>query len=191
MSARQEPRPFSLASSRIVLIDSSRARSMKAHVLTMTHSASSGAGASRNPASVSIPSMSSESTWFFGQPSVVRWTCMAGGSIPCKRAGLDAAVVRELEGDAEVFLAQHRDDLLQIVAVLARHADLVLLNGGLHPDLRILDEPDDLAGALDRDRLLERDLLPEHAAAALLGIAVGERLLWLHALEQARVEDLD
>src|SRR5262245_43240836 len=191
MSARHEPLSFSLAISRIVLIDSSRARSMKAHVLTMTHSASSGAVAIGNPASVSMPSISSESTGFFGQPSVVRCTFMAGGSIPCKSGGLDATVIRELERDAEVFVAQHHDDLLQIVAVLAGHADLVLLNRGLHPDLRILDEPHDLAGLLDRDRLLERDLLPEHAAAALLGIAVGERLLWLHALEQARVEDLD
>src|SRR5262245_944830 len=89
----------------------------------------------------------------------------AGGSIPDKRGGLDAAVIRELERDAEVLVAQHRDDLLQIVAVLAGHADLVLLNRGLHPHLRILDEPHDLAGLLDRDSLLERDLLPEHAAA--------------------------
>src|SRR5215510_9612790 len=176
MSARHEPRSFSLASSRIVLIDSSRARSMKAHVLTMTHSASSGAGASGNPASVSMPSMSSESTWFFGQPSVVRWTFMAGGSIPCKRAGLDAAVVRELEGDAEVFLAQHRDDLLQIVAVLARHADLVLLNGRLHPELGVLDHPDDLARLLDGNPLLEIDLLLESPAGRRLHLAIGEGL---------------
>src|SRR5215471_7918894 len=166
MSARHEPRSFSLASSRIVLIDSSRARSMKAHVLTMTHSASSGAVASGNPASVSMPSMSSESTWFFGQPSVVRWTFMPEAVYRTSGVGLDAAVIRELERDAEVLVAQHRDDLLQIVAVLAGHADLVLLNGGLHPHLRILDEPHDLTGLLDRGPLLERDLVPEHAAAA-------------------------
>src|SRR6267378_896504 len=78
MSARQEPRFFSFASSRIVSIDSSRARSMKAQVLTTRHSASSGRSASGNPASVSMPSISSESTWFFGQPRVVRWTFMDG-----------------------------------------------------------------------------------------------------------------
>ncbi len=78
MSARQEPCFFSLASSRIVSIDSSRARSMKAQVLTTRHSASSGRSASGNPASVSMPSISSESTWFFGQPRVVRWTFMDG-----------------------------------------------------------------------------------------------------------------
>src|SRR5262245_42453157 len=191
MSARHEPRSFSFASSRIVLIDSSRARSMKAHVFTMTHSASSGAGASGNPASVSMPSMSSESTWFFGQPSVVRWTFMAEGSIPCRCRGLDAAIVRELERDAEVLVTQHRDDLLQVVAVLAGHADLVLLNGRLYLHLRILDEPHDLPGALDRDPLLERDLLPQHAAPALLDLAVGERLQGHPALVQARLENVD
>src|SRR5688572_8788649 len=73
MSARQAPSFLSLASSRIVLIDSSRARSMNAHVLTIKHSASSAVSTSGNPACVSIPSISSESTWFLGQPRVVRW----------------------------------------------------------------------------------------------------------------------
>src|SRR5205809_4029905 len=77
MSARQRPVSLSLASSRIVFTDSSRARSMKAHVLTMRHSASSGSVVRGNPASVSMPSISSESTWFLGQPRVVRWTFMS------------------------------------------------------------------------------------------------------------------
>src|SRR5437879_6336434 len=170
-----------------------RARSMKAHVLTMTHSASSGCSASGNPASVSMPSISSESTWFFGQPRVVRWIFIIGWrpSIPCRPAALHAAVVRELQGDPEVLVPQHRDDLLQIVAVLPGHADLVLLDGRLHPDLRVLDEPDDFLGALDRDPLLERDLLPERAAGALLDLAVGERLQRHPTLVQARLENVD
>ena len=76
MSARHAPVSFSRASSRIVATDSSRARSMKAQVLTTRHSASSGRSASGTPAAASIPSISSESTWFFGQPRVVRWTFM-------------------------------------------------------------------------------------------------------------------
>ena len=72
ISARQRPVSLSLASSRMVFTDSSRARSMKAHVLTMRHSASSARATSGKPASVSIPSISSESTWFLGQPRVVR-----------------------------------------------------------------------------------------------------------------------
>src|SRR4029453_13213505 len=100
---------------------------------------------------------------------------------------LDATVVRELERDAEILLAQERDDLLQIVAILAGHAALVLLDGRLYPDLRILYE----AGALEGEPLLQRDLLPEHAAAALLDLAVGERLQGHAALVQARLEDVD
>src|SRR4029453_561077 len=76
MSARARPRSFSLARSRMVLTDSSRARSMKAHVLTTRHSAASGRGTISWPAPASMPSMSSESTWFFGQPRVVKWTFM-------------------------------------------------------------------------------------------------------------------
>src|SRR3989441_9439673 len=77
MSARQRPVSLSLASSRIVFTDSSRARSMKAQVLTMRHSAFSGSVVRGKPASVSMPSISSESTWFLGQPRVVRWTFMS------------------------------------------------------------------------------------------------------------------
>src|SRR3989454_11426790 len=137
MRLRQRPRSFNRASSRIVATDDSLARSTTAHVLTMRHSASSGRSASGNPASVSMPSISSESTWFFGQPRVVRWIFIIGWrpSIPCRPAALHAAVVGELEGDPEVLVPQHRDDLLQIVAVLPGHADLVLLDGRLHPDL--------------------------------------------------------
>src|ERR1700720_423416 len=62
----------------MVLTDSSRARSMKAQVLTTRQSAASAAAAISWPASVSIPSISSESTWFLGHPSVVKWTFMAG-----------------------------------------------------------------------------------------------------------------
>src|SRR4030095_2570442 len=154
MSARHEPCSFSFANSRIVLIDSSRARSMKAHVLTMTHSASSGAVASGNPASVSMPSMSSESTWFFGQPSVVRWTFMAGSGIPCKRGGPGAARACGLGRDGEIRIRRARD-LLQSVAGRPGHGALVLLDRRLRPDFRILDEPEDLPGALDRDPLLQ------------------------------------
>src|SRR5947208_14199414 len=87
MSARQRPVSFSRASSRIVFTDSSRARSMKAHVLTMRHSASSGSVVRGKPASVSMPSISSESTWFLGQPRVVRWTFMSEAQYTLVRRG--------------------------------------------------------------------------------------------------------
>src|SRR5436190_20599535 len=63
-------------------------------------------------------------------------------SIPTSsNGGLRTAVVRELERDAEVLFLDQRDDLLQIVAVLAGHAHLVLLDGGLDLDLAVLDHP--------------------------------------------------
>src|SRR5262245_21073032 len=93
ISARQRPRSFSRASSRMVCTDSSRARSMNAQVLTMRHSASSARSASGNPASLSSPSISSESTWFLGQPRVVRWTFMGRAkSIPLEPGSPAASV---------------------------------------------------------------------------------------------------
>src|SRR5574341_466782 len=183
MSARQRPVSLSFASSRIVATDSWRARSMKAHVLTTRHSASSGRGATWWPAAASMPSISSESTWFFGQPRVVRWTFM-------REASLYAAIVRELERDAEVLLAEHGDDLLQVVPVLARDAHLVLLDGGLDLELGVLDHADDLSRLLDRDPLLERDLLAERAARHLFDLPVRQRRQRHAAFVEARLEDV-
>src|SRR5947209_1682296 len=55
---------------RTVSIDSWRAASMKAQVLTTTTSASSGASAGTSPSASIVPVSLSESTWFFGQPRV-------------------------------------------------------------------------------------------------------------------------
>src|SRR5213078_5019045 len=89
MSARQRPRAFNRAASRMVATDSSRARSMNAHVLTMRHSASSGRSTSGKPASVSMPSINSESTWFLGHPSVVRWTFIGNPKYTPQASGDD------------------------------------------------------------------------------------------------------
>ena len=51
-------------------MDSCRAASMNAHVLTTTRSASSGDVAADIPSTSSVPTSLSESTWFLGQPSV-------------------------------------------------------------------------------------------------------------------------
>ena len=50
--------------------DSWRASSMKAQVFTTTTSAEAAPSARSKPPAVSVPSSLSESTWFFGQPSV-------------------------------------------------------------------------------------------------------------------------
>jgi hypothetical protein len=57
-------------SSSTVSIDSWRAASMKAQVLTTTRSASSGASAATRPSITRVPTSLSESTWFLGQPNV-------------------------------------------------------------------------------------------------------------------------
>ncbi len=60
--------------SRIVSTDSRLASSMNAQVLTMTTSAEPGSAARTYPASASMTSTFSESTWFLAQPSVVSQT---------------------------------------------------------------------------------------------------------------------
>ena len=47
-----------------------RASSMKAQVLTTTTSAFAGSSVATRPWATSVPAIFSESTWFFGQPSV-------------------------------------------------------------------------------------------------------------------------
>src|SRR5258705_3981460 len=84
MSARARPRAFSSARSRMVLTGSSRARSMKAQVLTTGPSAAWARGTISWPAAASMPSISSESTWFFGQPRVVKWTFMGSPHDPIR-----------------------------------------------------------------------------------------------------------
>src|SRR2546427_2836539 len=123
MSARQRPVSLSLASSRIVFTDSSRARSMKAHVLTMRHSASSGSVVRGKPASVSMPSISSESTWFLGQPRVVRWTFMSEAQYtlphrkgprrpPPSQTRLERASPAARRGGLRLALPRHPQDRL-------------------------------------------------------------------------------
>src|SRR2546428_3247174 len=105
-------------------IDSSLAGWMKLHVFTTSTSAASGSRTNSCPRRASTPSITSLSTRFLGQPSVSRWT--RRGSV---------AEVGELERNAEVPFAEQLDDRLQVVAVLAGHAHLIGLDGGLEPEL--------------------------------------------------------
>ena len=63
----------------IAAIDSRFASSTKAHVLTISTSASSGSPVTRIPWRWRSPSITSASTVFFGQPSATRWTVACGG----------------------------------------------------------------------------------------------------------------
>src|SRR5262249_29140477 len=126
---------------------------------------------------------------------------VGAGDDPAAAAAVDAeelqrersgvAVVGELQGDAEVLVLDHRDDLLQIVAILSGHADLVFLDRGLHLDLAVLDETHDLPGLLDGDALLDGDLLPERAAGRLFHLAVVQGLERDATLVELRLEDID
>ncbi len=70
VTTSRAPAPRASASESTVSIDSWRAASMNAQVLTTTRSASSGESAASRPSTVRIPTSLSESTWFFGHPNV-------------------------------------------------------------------------------------------------------------------------
>jgi hypothetical protein len=64
---------LSSAISRIASIDSFFASPMNPHVLTTTTSASAASATCAKPASRATPSITSESTRFFGQPRLTKW----------------------------------------------------------------------------------------------------------------------
>ena len=70
VTTRRAPGRRCSSRARIVSIDSWRAASMKAQVLTTTRSAAAGSSVGCIPSASSVPTSLSESTWFFGQPSL-------------------------------------------------------------------------------------------------------------------------
>ena len=70
------------------------------------------------------------------------------------------AEVRVLQRHVEAALAHQRDRRLKVVAILARDADLLVLDRGLDIELGILDEPLDLLAELGVDALPQRNHLP-------------------------------
>src|SRR3990170_7702821 len=78
--------------------------------------------------------------------------------------GLRAPVVGELEFYGEILPLEELDDGLEIVPVLARHTNLVRLDGCLDPDLRILDGLHHLFGLVLGDPLLEGHPLADRTA---------------------------
>src|SRR5688500_2571499 len=99
-----------------------------------------------------------------------------------------SAVVDELERDAEVGLLEHRDDRLQVVLLLGRHAQLVALDLGLHA-LRglVTDALADRLGLLLVDALDDAALDPVRLARGP-GLAGIERLERDPALDQLLLE---
>src|SRR5664279_1588027 len=105
------------------------------------------------------------------------------------RAG--SAVVHELQGDVEVFALEQRLHLLQVVAALRLHAQLVTLDLALHT-LRPL-VANDLG---DRLRVFARDALLDRCLDAIL-LAARERFAGIQRpqrdapLDQLLLEDLE
>src|SRR5689334_17699354 len=146
-------------------MDSSLAGRMKLQVFTTSTSAASGSRTISCPPRASTPSMTSLSTWFFGQPSVTRWT----------RRGA-VTVVGELHRDPELVLAEQLHHGLQLVLLLPADADLIALDRHLDLQLRVLHELHDLPALVDRDPLLEPDVLLRAARRPGLDLAPFERL---------------
>src|SRR5271157_515469 len=86
------------------------------------------------------------------------------------------AIVGELHVDAEIGLAQQLDDLLEGVAVAAGDAHEIALDGGLHPELAVLDLLHDLAGFFGGDALLQRDFLAHGGPGGGNDLSVGQSL---------------
>src|SRR5262245_63630186 len=99
-------------------------------------------------------------------------------------------VVSELHVNAEIVIAQGRDDLLQNVAVAARDAHGVALNRRLRFELGVFDELDDLFGLLLGNPLLQSDSLANRPAQSRLDAAVSQTLERHAALDQFRLQDV-
>src|ERR1700722_8630027 len=86
-------------------------------------------------------------------------------------------VVDELQSDVEVGLLEHRDDLLQIVALFAADAHLVALDLGFDGlGAVVADQLGDLLGVLAGDALFQ-------GAGDLVGLTGGLRLAGVERLE--------
>src|ERR1039458_5807659 len=95
----------------------------------------------------------------YDQNSVGRWwECDGSRSCTCSGGRL-IAVVRELESYREIFRSHRCDHSLEIVAALARHADLLVLDLRGHFELGLADEAGDLFGNLGVEALFDFDQL--------------------------------
>src|SRR5579883_911795 len=74
-------------------------------------------------------------------------------------AASGSSVVCKLHVDAEVPGSQHRNHLLQRVAILSPDPDIIALNAGLNFQLAVFDRFDNLFGFICGNPLLQGDLL--------------------------------
>src|SRR3990172_5860297 len=100
-------------------------------------------------------------------------------------------VVRELERDAEILLLEEGNHRLQLVAALARHAELVALDLGLDLELAVADRLGDVLGLVRGDALGDRPPLADRPGQRVLDLAVIQRLQGHAALDELVLEDVD
>src|SRR5450759_324520 len=186
-SRRPSPSVFQpSASSSTMATDSSVASRMNEQVLTTTASAPSISATSSNEPPREA-AMRSESTSFFGQPSVTNAT--AG-----RRAlgmWLPLPAVRELQRDAVVVALDEGDDALQLVAARGEHAELLALDLHLRLELLLADVLVDALGERLLDAVDDRGGHAHRAAARGLGVAPRERLEVDAALDHRAAEHVD
>src|SRR3982750_1898092 len=80
----------------------------------------------------------------------------AGGSV--------GTVVRKLHVNAEVFVLQLRNDVLERIAIATGHSDNITLNRGLDPGFTVFDELYNFFGLFLRNALLDLRALPDRAS---------------------------
>src|SRR6185369_5870773 len=126
--------------------------------------------------------MTSASTRFFGQPRLTMLTfCF---TVSLKVSSLDLfPEIRKLHLHIQILAFEELDRILEIIAVLAGHPDLIVLDLGLHLELGLLDDGNDILGLLLGYALLDSDNLAHHPARGRLDLAVLQRLDGNIALE--------
>src|SRR5690348_13513708 len=103
---------------------------------------------------------------------------------------LSVPEVVELQGQIQLRAAQQLDRRLQVIPLLARDADFLSLDTGLHLELRVLDDAGDLLSRLRIDALLQDDLLAGGGECGL-GVFEVEAGEVDAALAEAQLQDLE
>lgn len=85
------------------------------------------------------------------------------------------AHIHKLQGDLVILFFDEGDDGLQVIDLLAADAQLIILDRGLHFELRSFDQLDNFLSKLFFDPLLDRDFAPDRSACGIVRIAVLER----------------
>src|SRR5512133_2168760 len=151
---------------------------------------------SRSPISAALAFRRSTSTsyhlqWLETVPAYNRpRQSLAEGARRAVNGGLRPHV-RELQGDAEVGLADGPDHGLEVVLLLAGHADLVALDGRLDLHAGAFDELHELLGLVVRDADVHVHALPDGTLGRRLDRPLREGLQRDLAADGLVLQDLE